>query len=193
MRIFTRTNTWIMTDFILIQKAEFSPKIKTYIILYVGLILLLTIIGIPLLIVWILGLGSYVSNRYYQNLKCRLTDRHLVFSKGAFFKVEKTIPLENIQDLTFIENPILNTLDLRVLKIETAGGSNPNGSDMKLIGISEAESFKQKVLEQRELVRMKAERPGQGGDANGELLQLVREIRDLVQAAVKEGGRQTEN
>ena len=182
-----------MTDSILIQKAEFSPKIKTYIILYVGLILLLTIIGIPLLIVWILGLGSYVSNRYYQNLKCRLTDRHLVFSKGEFFKVEKTIPLENIQDLTFIENPILNTLDLRILKIETAGGSNPKGSDMKLIGISEAESFKQKVLEQRELVRMKTERHGQGVDLDGELLQLVREIRDLVQAAVKEGGRQTEN
>ncbi len=193
MRIFTRTNTWIMTDSILIQKAEFSPKIKTYIILYVGLILLLTIIGIPLLIVWFLGLGSYVSNRYYQNLKCRLTDRHLVFSKGAFFKVEKTIPLENIQDLTFIENPILNTLDLRILKIETAGGSNPNGSDMKLIGISEAESFKQKVLEQRELVRMKTERHGQGVDVDGELLQLVREIRDLVQAVVTEGGRQTEN
>ena len=164
----------------LIQKAEFSPKIKTYILLYVALILLLTIIGIPLMLVWFLGLGSYVSNRYYENLKCRLTDRHLVFSKGAFFKVEKTIPLENIQDLTFLENPILNTLDLRILKIETAGGSNQDGSDMKLIGIREAEAFKQKVLEQRERVRMKAEHQGPGGDTDGELLQLVKEIRDLM-------------
>ena len=164
----------------MIQKAEFSPKIKTYILLYVALILLLTIIGIPLMLVWFLGLGSYVSNRYYENLKCRLTDRHLVFSKGAFFKVEKTIPLENIQDLTFLENPILNTLDLRILKIETAGGSNQDGSDMKLIGIREAEAFKQKVLEQRERVRMKAERQGPGGDTDGELLQLVKEIRDLM-------------
>jgi len=44
----------------------------------------------------------------------------LEFKKGIFFRVEKTIPLENIQDLTFNEDPLLRYLDLRVLKIETA-------------------------------------------------------------------------
>ena len=45
----------------LILEADFSPKIKTYVLLYVGLILLLTLIGIPLLLVWLLGLGQHVS------------------------------------------------------------------------------------------------------------------------------------
>lgn len=163
----------------IIQDASFSKKIKTYILLTVSFFLLITIIGIPVLIVWLLGFGQYVSRKYYDNLKCQLTNRHLIFSKGAFFKVEKTIPLENIQDLTFLQNPILNLLELRVLKIETAGGSNPHGSDMKLIGIIEAEKFKQQVLEQRELLVRKPETE-KVVSYEDESLEVLREIRDLL-------------
>lgn len=164
----------------LIRQAEFSPKIKTYIKLYGAFLLLVTIIGIPILIFWFLGLGRYLSQRYYENLKCSLTERHLIFGKGAFFKVEKTIPLENIQDLTFLENPILNLLELRILKIETAGGGHSQASDMKLIGIVDAESFKVQVLEQREEIRMKAERAQSSEMENKETLEVLKEIRELL-------------
>ncbi len=163
----------------IIQKAIFSLKIKTYILLVVGFFLFISIIGIPFLILWLLGFGQYYSNKFYENLKCQLTTQHLIFSKGAFFKVEKTIPLENIQDLTFIENPILNLLELRVLKIETAGSSNPHGSDMKLIGINDAEAFKQKVLDQREQLVRKPSIKNASSD-KGESLGVLREIRDLL-------------
>ena len=166
-----------------IRRAEFSPKIKTYVMLYVGFLLFVTIIGIPILFVWLLGLGQYVSRRYYDNLKCLLTDRHLIFSKGAFYKVEKTIPLENIQDLTFLENPILNLLELRILKIETAGGGGSTTSDMKLVGILDAEGFKEKVLEQRESLRMKTEHGQTGELRSDETLEVLKEIRDLLKNA----------
>ncbi|UCE94705.1 MAG: PH domain-containing protein, partial [Flavobacteriaceae bacterium] len=159
--------------------AEFSIKIKTYILLTVSFFLFITIIGIPILIIWLLGFGQYVSRRYYENLKCTLTDRHLIFSKGAFFKVEKTIPLENIQDLTFLQNPILNLLELKVLKIETAGSSNPDGSDMKLIGIIDSENFKKLVLEERELLVRKP-KIEDTGNQEMETLNVLREIRDLL-------------
>lgn len=162
-----------------IKEASFSSKIKTYILLTVGFVLFITIIGIPLLLIWFLGFGQYVSRRYYENLKCSLTTRHLIFSQGAFFKVEKTIPLENIQDLTFLQNPILNLLELRVLKIETAGGSNPTGSDMKLIGIIDAEKFKQQVLDQRELL-MRNPDDQKSSSKDTETLDVLREIRDLL-------------
>ncbi|MCA0932779.1 PH domain-containing protein [Lutimonas saemankumensis] len=163
----------------IIKEAEFSLKIKTYILLTVSFFLLITIIGIPILIIWLLGLGQYVSRRYYENLKCTLTDRHLIFSKGAFFKVEKTIPLENIQDLTFLQNPILNLLELKILKIETAGGSNPDGSDMKLIGIVGSEEFKRMVLEEREVLVRKP-KTEETQDKDLETLTVLREIRDLL-------------
>jgi len=163
----------------IVKKAEFSLKIKTYILLSVGFFLFITIIGIPFLIIWLLGFGQYFSRRYYENLNCKLTSRHLIFRKGAFFMVEKTIPLENIQDLTFLQNPILNLLELRILKIETAGGSNPDGSDMKLVGIVEAEKFKQQVLDQRELL-VRQPKSEVSESKKDESIEVLREIRDLL-------------
>ena len=168
------------TESIVIKKAEFNPNIKSYILLVVSFILFITIIGIPILIIWFLGLGQYISKRYYENLECQLTNRHLEFKKGVLFKVEKTIPLENIQDLTFIENPILKLLDLRILKIETAGQSNPKGSDMKLIGIKDSVSFKEEVLNQREVIQSNSNNNNQAISSSEKTNVLLEEIRDLL-------------
>lgn len=165
-------------------KATFNPRIASYIYWYVAFVLLITIIGIPLMIVWLLGFGQYYSKRYYDHLECNLTERHIQFRKGVMFKVEKTIPLENIQDLTFIQNPFLNAFDLRILKIETAGSSNPQGSDMQLIGINEMEKFKDLVMAQREVRQGRAEiaQSSQSPSlhSNTEVVELLREIRDLL-------------
>lgn len=165
----------------IIKQAEFNPKIKQYILLVVAFLLFMSVIGIPILIIWLFGLGRYISKRYYDNLECKLTNRHLEFKKGVLFKIEKTIPLENIQDLTFIENPFLKYLDLRVLKIETAGQSNPKGSDMKLIGIVDASKFKEQVLTQREVVQSGKQTKNDNSVSTNEKTNfLLEEIRDLL-------------
>ncbi len=97
------------------------------------------------------------------------------------FKVEKTIPLENIQDLTFIENPFLKYFDLHILKIETAGQSNPQGSDMKLIGIINSSDFKEKVLYQRELIKTENRSENrQTETSNEQTNNILMEIRDIL-------------
>ena len=50
---------------IIIQQAEFNPRIKKYILFIVAFFLFVSIAGIPLILVWYLGLGQYVSRRYY--------------------------------------------------------------------------------------------------------------------------------
>lgn len=164
----------------IIQKAEFNPKIKVYILVTIGFFLFVSFIGIPLLIIWFLGLGQYFGKRFYENLECQLTTRHLEYKKGVLFKVEKTIPLENIQDLTFIQNPLLNLFNLRILKIETAGNSNPRGTDMKLIGILNTADFKTKVLEQRELLKSSNQSDNSSSNSSNETNKLLIEIRDLL-------------
>ncbi|GGE66716.1 PH domain-containing protein [Massilia psychrophila] len=52
--------------------------------------------------------------------------------------METTIPLENIQDVTFVEEPILRHIHLSTLKFDTAGHSVGQVSDMHLTGIIEA-------------------------------------------------------
>jgi putative membrane protein len=165
-----------------IRTAEFHKEIKTYILLVVAFFLFVSIAGIPLLIFWFLGIGQFMSKRYYQSLTCQLTEQHLAFSKGYLFNKEKTIPLENIQDLTFIQNPILNLLGLKILKIETAGQSNPQGmSDMRLVGIVNAAEFKQAVLEQRAQLK-EYYRGGNTISTNQDdpNIALLTEIRDLL-------------
>lgn len=165
----------------IIKKADFNPNIKVYVLLVTAFILFISVIGIPFLIIWFIGLGQNLSKKFYQNLECTLTSKHLEFKKGVLFKVEKTIPLENIQDLTFIENPLLKLLDLRILKIETAGQSNPQGSDMKLIGIIDAANFKKEVLQQREHVMSRNFSGNQEKDTSVEKTNaLLEEIKNIL-------------
>jgi putative membrane protein len=169
----------------MIQQAQFNPRIKSYFLLLIALYIVISVIGIPLLLFWFLGIGQYISRRYYQNLICRLTERHLEFKKGVMFKVEKTIPLENIQDLTFIDNPLLRIFDLRILKIETAGQSNPQGGDMELIGIIDTYAFKDMVLQQREILLSGMDKSShQSFPENASSLALLTEIRDLLKELI---------
>ena len=166
----------------IILKAAFNPAIKNYILVVGSFFLIITFFGILLLPFWLLGVGQFGSKRYFNSLQCELTSRHLSFKKGAFFKVEKTIPLENIQDLTFIDNPFLRWFDLRILKVETASGNNPHGSDMKLIGIMYTENFKEEVLEQRErIVSAKSSNAPQSSSDDQNLMTMLSEIKTVLE------------
>ena len=136
-------------------KAEFNPIVKTYILLYIFGILFVTIVGIPFAIIWLCGVGQWYSRHFYEKLYCALTEKHLRFRMGILFTVDKTIPLENIQDLTFYEGPVLRHFNLAMLKVETAGQAEHAGNQMKLVGIVDAHNFRSTVLRQREAVKIK--------------------------------------
>jgi putative membrane protein len=90
---------------------------------------------------------------FFHTLKCQLSYKNLKFSRGIIFRVEKTIPLENIQDLAFIGGPILRSFGLTIIKVETAGGGGQHHSNMmSMIGINDSEEFKDMILKQREII-----------------------------------------
>ena len=101
--------------------AQFNPLYRPYLVITIGLTIGVTIIGIPLAIIWFCGVGQWWAGHYFHRLLCVLDGKTLRFRKGILFQVEKTIPLENIQDVTFIEGPILKKFHLATLKFETAG------------------------------------------------------------------------
>lgn len=142
-----------MQENVIIKEATFNPAVKTYIFLVVVFFLIISFIGIIFLPFWLLGLGQWLSNKFFHTLKCQLSHKNLKFSKGLILHIEKTIPLENIQDLSFIGGPILRAFGLTLIRIETAGGGGKHSqSQMSMIGINDAENFKDLILHQREII-----------------------------------------
>lgn len=138
---------------VILNKASFNPKVKTYIFLIVLFYLFISIIGWLILPFWLCGLGQWISNKFFHTLECQLTTKNLRFSKGMIFHIEKTIPLENIQDLSFYGGPILRSFGLTLIRIETAGGGGKHDNNMmSMLGINDAEKFKLEILNQREKV-----------------------------------------
>lgn len=163
-------------------KAEFNPLVRPYMVVYVAWFLLLTVIFAPLILIWIAGPGQWWAAHYYAKLKCELDDRVLNFRKGILFQVEKTIPLENIQDVTFIEGPLLRRFNLSILRIETAGQSQGQAHNMQLAGILDAQRFRAEILRRREALRHRASSPAPATDTRE--LEALHAIRDRLDEIV---------
>lgn len=159
-------------------KAEFNKLVKPYMMLYVASIMLATVVGIILLPFWFLGIGQWWAQHYYDKLECELTEKSIRFKKGILVQVEKTIPLENIQDVTFVEGPLLKYFHLCILKFETAGQSAGQAHDMQLIGIVNAHELRNLILSQREKRSLAKNTPTTS--STNENADVLKEIKDLL-------------
>ena len=160
-----------------IREAIFNPKFKTYIFFIVLFFLFTSVIGIILIPIWILGLGQWLSGLYFKSLKCTLTEKQLLFSKGILFRIEKTIPLENIQDLSFWGGPILRSMGLTFIKVETAGGGQGQQHMMSIPGVERAEELKTMILDQRERV-INDKHKGEGISSGASDCSILSDIRN---------------
>lgn len=168
--------------------AEFNPEIKKYLLVFSLLLLTASIVGI-VLIPFCLLIAPVLIRKYFDRLSCELTTRFLRFEKGVIFHLEKTIPLDKIQDLTFKEGPLLRAFGLSILKVETAGNTGQGASDLTLIGILDAADFRARVLEQRDVVteNNRSER----GEIDSPVAELLGEIRDSlrnIESHITDGG-----
>jgi membrane protein YdbS with pleckstrin-like domain len=152
--------------------ASFNPLIKPFLIIKIGFAMVCTVVGIPLAVAWFLGLGRWWAQHYFDRLECQLSERSLRYRKGILVQVEKTIPLENIQDVTFIEGPILRHFHLSTLKFETAGHSAGQASDMHLTGIMHAQEFRNRILSARDALKQTQRGGGDAAPAADQLAVL---------------------
>ena len=164
----------------ILLKAKFNTRIKRYLLIYGVLLLTITVLGIVLLPIYFLA-APYFIGKYFDNLSAELTTSALRFEKGIIFHVERTIPLDKIQDLTFKEGPLLKYFGLSILKVETAGGSGQGQADLTLIGIKDASDFRKKVLEQRDEVTDNKYSASETAN-NESTLAVLKEIRDSLKS-----------
>lgn len=136
-----------------ILEGSFSPKLKTYLVYGTAAALVISIIGIPLVPVWLL-VGPWWARRHFASLGCTLTERAVVVRAGVIFKREVTIPLDKIQDISLREGPLLRNFGLLNLRIETAGQSTSASgkSEADLVGLIDARAVRDRILAQRDLL-----------------------------------------
>lgn len=117
-----------------VLEAQFHPRLPLYLALLSTGIAVLTVVGIPLLPIWI-PLAFWWARRFVARLTCRLTDDTVEIQKGLLFRRELTIPLDRIQDISLREGPVQRHLGLSSLRFETAGGAaaDQRGEDRKSV------------------------------------------------------------
>ncbi len=153
-----------------IFSVEFDPKVKVY--WWLGAMggMVVTFIGIPLAILWLV-IGIPVHNKQFQNLSCDLTDRSINMRMGWLFKKQQNIPLDKLTDVYIHEGPILNAFGVVRMHFETAGSA-----PFILTGVKDGPSFRDRVLQQRDSLS-NITSSGQTTQSNDVLV----EIRDLLQ------------
>ena len=150
---------------------EFDRKVIVYWWLSAMLGLAVTIIGIPLAILWLL-LGWIVHKKQFENLSCELTDRSINLRMGWLFKKQQNIPLDKLTDVSIHEGPILNFFGVVRMQFETAGAQ-----PFMLTGVKDGPSFRDLVLKQRDSLSTLSGMSGQTSQSNDVLV----EIRDILQ------------
>lgn len=92
-----------------ILNATFDRNVRTYWLISGTIVMTLVVVTIPLIPIW-LAIGYWATERYLQNMSCSLTNRSLKLRKGIFVRTEKTVPLDKITDLGFVQGPVMRAL-----------------------------------------------------------------------------------
>lgn len=165
-----------------LKQATFDSKLRLYLYLSSVGVLLISFIGIAILPVW-LFLGWWWAGRYFDSIRCELTERRLRIHRGVLFRKDKTIMLDKIQDMSLHHGPFQRWLGITSLQIETAGSSGGQGqADAKLVGIRDVHTFQEAVIAQRDLL-------AEGRPAEVSVTALLTDIRDTLQRVEQRVGR----
>lgn len=162
-------------------EARFDTKLPKYWMFSTLFVLLISFIGIPFIPIWLI-VGWGIHHKQYERLSCTLTERSLNIKRGLLFRAEKNIPLDKIQDVAMKEGPLLRKLGLASLSIETAGQSAPQGgSDAALVGIIDSPSFRDAILDQRDLIVSSGFSTPKAAETTESDAAVLVEIRDSLQ------------
>ncbi len=134
----------------ILKEAEIMPEVIRYHLCGLIVLSVLTVVGIPLLIIT-LPLTNYLLKRYYAGLEIVLTRRDLKVRRGILNIEEKSIPLEKITDLATYQGWIMRQFGIKGLRVETAGQSS-EGALVTVVGVRDINEFRDTVLNQRDRI-----------------------------------------
>ena len=165
-----------------VAEAQFDAGFSSWNRILISGYLIISVVGIILIPLW-WAVSFWYGAEYLRRVSARLTTNALEIRIGVFFRKESTIPLNRITDVRLHDGPLMRHYGLRGLKVETAGASGQDsGSEGNLIGVIDAEAFRNAVLAQRQRVidaesgRAAAPAPVATPDSSDGVLLEIRDI-----------------
>ena len=85
--------------------------------------------------------------RYFTFRYC-IKDDHLVVRQGMIFKSVRTIPVDRIQNIDFVQNPLHRVFRVAEVKIETASGTKPEAT-MRVLSMAQMAELRRSVFDRK--------------------------------------------
>lgn len=98
----------------------------------------------------ILSIGLIVAVVRYFTFRYRIEDRSLVIHQGLWGRLNRTVPLDRIQNIDLSQNLFHRFLEVGEVRIETASGTEPEAI-MRVLSIAQVEQLRDRVAKQRAL------------------------------------------
>jgi putative membrane protein len=98
----------------------------------------------------ILSIGLIVALVRYFTFRYRIEDRSLVIHQGLWGRLNRTVPLDRIQNIDLSQNLFHRLLKVGEVRVETASGTEPEAI-MRVLSIAEVEQLRDRVAKQRAL------------------------------------------
>ncbi len=123
-------------------------------------VLIITVIGIPLIIPWIIIYHTWYKARYLTWHSIKLTDKGVEVRRGVINRHEINIPLDRITDVTVYQDLGMRWLKISRVTVETAGQTTVTGGVGRMLGVEEPHVFRDAVIKQREKFLEENRKPG---------------------------------
>ncbi len=98
--------------------------------------------------VWVGGfilLGIFFEAWVYFTLRYKLADRELIVRRGLIFKNERHVPYTRIQNIDLAQNPLHRMFNVATVRVETAGGSEPEAV-LKVLSLDAVEEMRRHIF-----------------------------------------------
>ena len=89
----------------------------------------------------------------FQSQKCTVDDHRIHYSGGWINKVEKTVPLDRVQDLAIQEGCVQRYCGVSSLLVQTAGNSGPEArAELTLNSVVEPRRLRASIIQRRDAI-----------------------------------------
>jgi uncharacterized membrane protein YdbT with pleckstrin-like domain len=116
---------------------------------------------LPVLLLWMLGLGQWYSNKRSDTFEAELTNKRIKIADGVFVRKIKSIPLDRVTDIVQNQGILERWLGIWSLHVQTAGTGGAARAEGVVFAAARPEAMREAIMDARnDYVEKRGDSPG---------------------------------